>query len=186
MTIAKQRFMDICAMRNIPSKEPRALHTYNNTQVAYCLMITHAIRPMKEEQFYVMERLVLDRLIFPCSCSLSSVIYIKKNIVTAQSGRWEPNPTTSIIRITMSRTLCFGKVIEKLTIKNFFRQSLSGSEFHELRIGGSIYLTCPLSRKYSLTTSFYVGHSEQLIAPSSIAEKPSSHLLHAVAPYSSL
>jgi hypothetical protein len=33
MTIAKQRVGDIRAMRNVPSKEPRAVHTYNDTQV---------------------------------------------------------------------------------------------------------------------------------------------------------
>jgi hypothetical protein len=33
MTIAKERVRDIRAMRNVPSKKPRALHAYNNTQV---------------------------------------------------------------------------------------------------------------------------------------------------------
>jgi hypothetical protein len=43
----------------------------NNIFIESFLTLTLMMRLMEEEQFYVMERFVLDRLIFPGSCSSS-------------------------------------------------------------------------------------------------------------------
>ena len=55
MAIAKQRVRDIRVMRNV---------------ARFCLMITHTIRLMKEEQIYVLERLVTRNCELGCITSI--------------------------------------------------------------------------------------------------------------------
>jgi len=58
--------LDIYALHNVRSEGPRALRTYNNTQVPN--EITHDA-PNEGRAILRNGEAIFDRLIFPCSCS---------------------------------------------------------------------------------------------------------------------